>query len=272
MLSNLSRLPEILVCRRELREWLPPTLAYLRLHSVSYPYELRLRTRQVLTLYEPTDLVIFWLVFARRHYPVRASDRLILDVGANIGLFSIYAAREAPSARIIALEPFPDTFERLTQHVQANGLDQRVRALNCAVASAAGTQFMESAQGVPSQYRPVLSSLTNVMNVRHKGLEKPSGQTVAIRCETLAGLLESENIDHVDLLKMNIHGKEYEVLLSASPETLRRFGRIAVQYHEAPAHLNLGKDRLFEHLHRAGFALTTDADTGRGAGLAILTA
>src|SRR5580765_7383609 len=113
LLTSPSRLLEILVCRRETEQWLAVTLAYLRLRELPLPYNLRLRTGQKLTLKERIDIVVFWLVFLRRHYPVAASDRVIVDVGANIGLFTIYAARQLPDARIIAVEPFPETCRRL---------------------------------------------------------------------------------------------------------------------------------------------------------------
>jgi FkbM family methyltransferase len=269
VLQNLRRLPEIWICRKETSQWFPLTLAYLGLRAIPFPYEVRLRTGETLSLTEFTDLVVFWLVFVRRHYPVKASDRIIVDVGANVGLFTLYAAREAPSARIIAIEPFPETFDRLAQLAKANLLENRVTRLKCAVTASSGSQFMESGSGVPSQYRAVLSPLTNRLNERHKGFGKPSGKGIPVQTETLAGLLDSQGINKVDLVKMNIHGNEYEVLLSTPPSALRRFGRVAVQYHEVPAELNLGKSQLIEHLQQAGFKLMLDKDTGRGAGIAV---
>ena len=270
--KHLRRLREVSACRKQTRQWIPLTLAYSRLRRLSFPYPLRLRSGETLTLCELMDVIIFWLVFARRHYPVEASDRSILDIGANVGIFTLYAARVAPSARIVAVEPFPGTFDRLVRHVQVNGLEQRVRCLNCAVTGAAGSQFMESAPGIPSQYRPVISPLTSALNVGHKGLETPSGDKVAVNCVTLEGLLDATGFAQADLVKMNIHGNEYEVLLSASPGTLRKCRRIALQYHEVPASLKLGKQQLVSHLARAGLKLSLDVDTGRGAGLAVFAA
>jgi FkbM family methyltransferase len=271
-LRNLLRFPEIWICRKETAQWFALTLAYLGLRAIPFPYEVRLRTGETFTLTEFTDLVVFWLVFIRRHYPVKASDRVIVDVGANVGFFTLYAAREAPSARIISIEPFPETFERLTHLAQANLLENRVTRLNCAVTASSGCQFMESASGVPSQYRAVLSPLTNRLNERHKGIAKPGETGIPIQTETLVGLVDGQGISKADLLKMNIHGNEYEALLSTPPSALRRFGRIAVQYHEVPAKLNLGKKQLIEHLQQAGFKLTLDKDTGRGAGIAVFAA
>src|SRR3974390_562522 len=130
--ANLARLREIALCRAETGQWRVLALAYLKARPLHYPYELKLRSGHRLRLQERTDLVIFWLVFVRRHYPVRETDNTIVDVGANIGIFTLYAAREAPAAKIVALEPFPDTRERLVELVEGNGLSGRVTIMDCA--------------------------------------------------------------------------------------------------------------------------------------------
>ena|ERR1700693_1471046 len=269
---NLARLREIAVCRKETKQWPAITLAYLRLTRLRYPYELTLRGGQRLVLHEYTDLVIFWLVFARRHYPVRASDRGIVDIGANIGVFTLYASREAPQAKIISVEPFPSTRARLAKLVENNGLAGAVTILDCALTGESGEGAMDDAEGIPSQYRRVYSEATQTLNVRHRGRagqrQSPSG--IALHKATMGEMLDQAVISSADLLKMNIHGSEYEVLLSAPPAVLQRCARIVLQYHELPAEANLTKHDIFEHLEKAGFVLASDDDTGRGVGLAIL--
>jgi FkbM family methyltransferase len=271
LLMNFKRLPEIPACRKETRQWLSLALAYSGVRPLRFPYELRLRSGEVLILREHMDLVIFWLVFARRHYPVRRSDAIIIDVGANIGFFTLYAVRQAPSAQVIAIEPFPDTFLRLKELIRTNHLEHRVRMLNCALASSAGAAAMDARPSVPSQYRAVSSALTQRLNLEYKGSAPAAADDVPVRTMTLSQLLTDEGLTSADLVKMNIHGNEYEVLLSTPPDVLRRFQRITVQYHSLPTDLRLGKEQLFEYLGRAGFELAFDSDTQRGAGLAVFT-
>jgi FkbM family methyltransferase len=225
-------------------------------------------------LLEHIDLVVFWMVFARRHYPVAASHRIILDIGANIGIFTLYAARKAPAARIIAVEPFPDTRERLEELVETNHLRDRVTILNCAVTGTAGERTMESAKGMPSQYRRIYSPETATLNASHRGPAgaKQDDNGVPVRSETLAHVLDHARVTIVDLVKMNIHGSEYDVLLHTDPGVLQHCRQIAVQYHELPPEMRLGKEQIFEHLKRLGFNLITDDDTHRGSGLAVFAA
>jgi FkbM family methyltransferase len=273
LLANLSRLPEIVGCYRETDQWLTVALAYLGLRELHFPFNLRLRSGETLTLEERVDLVVFWMVFVRRHYPVQNSDRVIVDVGANIGLFTLYAARQAPRARIVAVEPFPETVRRLQRHLQDNRIADRVTVLNCALAAEAGWGEMDSADGIPSQYRRIHSEATATLNVQHRGvaaLDESPGLPVENR--TLADILELADADNVDLMKMNIHGSEYAVLMKTSDGVLRRFRRIAVQYHDLPAASNMGKTQLFSCLGENGFRLVCDRDTRRGSGLAVLSA
>jgi len=131
---------------------------------------------------------------------------------------------------------------------------------------------MDSAEGIPSQYRRIYSPETATLNARHRGLAgaEHGKAGVPVRTETLAQVIDRAGVTVADLLKLNIHGSEYEVLMSADPRVLRRFRTIAVQYHELPAEKRLGKEQLFEHLNQLGFGLMADADTQRGSGLAVL--
>jgi FkbM family methyltransferase len=246
LLANLGRLPEILACYRETRQWLPVTFSYLGLKELHFPYTLVLRSGEKLTLGEHIDVVIFWMVFVRHHYPVNHSDQLIVDIGANIGLFTLYAARKVPTARIIAVEPFPDTSRRLRRHLEENRFADRVSVINCAVAEESGRGEMDSAEGIPSQYRRIHSEATALLNTKHRGMTAVENLPgIPVDTKTLAQILELGNVLDVDLMKMNIHGSEYAVLMNAPADVLRRFRRIAVQYHEMPAASKLGKTELF---------------------------
>lgn len=270
VIALAKRLGEVISCARLTSNWLPLSLAYLKLTSLPYPHRVHLRTGESLTLRESTDLVIFWLIFVRRHYPVQPSDQTIVDVGANIGIFTLYAARTAPAAHIIAVEPFPETLKRLEETVETNHLEGRVTIIPCAITGSEGTVFMDDSVGVPSQYRSILTGVPQMLNRNHKGNALP-GVGESVPTLTLSELLSTGNLEHVDLLKANIHGNEYEVLLGSPDSALSHFDRVAVQYHEVPKELGVGKMDLFRRMEDVGFHLVADADTRHGAGRAIFT-
>lgn len=277
LLATLGRAKEIAACRKETKQWLPLTLSYLGIRRISYPYHLELRTGESFTLQEPMDLVIFWLVFARRFYPVTGSESVIVDVGANVGMFTVYAARKAPLAQVISVEPFHGTFERLKQHVKENKLIRRVHCLNVALSGSVGTSLMHGGGGgVPSQHSSLADAASESVNINYQGKGMPGASPALaeeiserVHTETIASLLQKEGIGSADLVKMNIHGVEYEVLLKSDAETLRRIKRLAIVHHELPENFGIGKEQLVHHLTSAGLELVSDEETGRGSGLAV---
>lgn len=66
-----------------------------------------------------------------------SSKAMFVDVGANVGSYTILAAGVA-GASAVCIEPSPSTFDRLTRNVHANGLDDRVMLVQAAVGDKAG--------------------------------------------------------------------------------------------------------------------------------------
>jgi len=74
--------------------------------------------------------------------------------------------------------------------------------------------------------------------------------TAEVEAVSLAGFLESTCERQIDLLKMDIEGSEYEVLLAASSRDLDRVRRINLEYHQKPG---FTKRDILEHLGQCGF-------------------
>ena len=254
VLKHFNRAPEIFRCAKESRQWVQVTAAYLGLSRLPYPYILHLRAGEQVRLEEPTDLKTFWQVFLRKVYRVEAADRLIVDVGANIGLFTLYAARQAPRAQIVALEPFPATFGRLSATVREHNLESRVTCLNYAAAGESGVRVMRDV-AVPSQRRSLATPSTDLPGTPVCG-------------KTLEQILDENHLLQVDLLKMDIEGSEYEVLLGAPQRTLKQIGRLALEYHGDSAPYS--KQQLFEHLGLTGFSVSWDECDELGYGVVDL--
>ena len=71
-------------------------------------------------MYEPDELAELGGAIER----LKTTGRpfVFIDIGANVGLFSLFvAAKAGPQARIIAIEPEPGNFERLTFNIESNG-------------------------------------------------------------------------------------------------------------------------------------------------------
>jgi FkbM family methyltransferase len=249
-LARIERAPEVLRCRQQADEWVTVTLAYLGFRKIQFPYVLRLRGMPPAVLHEIYDLKTFWQIFLHQCYRVEPTDRVIVDAGANIGLFSLFACRVARKARILAIEPFPATFDRLVQLIRVNGLSDRVRCVNAALCASDVPRVMRGTG--PSQMHFVAPA-------------ESAASGIAVMPTTLPQVLEMAR-EPVDLLKMDIEGSEYEVFPATPPDLLRTIRRIVVEYHGSPE--PEARDALFETLRTAGFKVRSDERDAEGYGVA----
>ncbi len=250
-LRRINRAPEILRCMRLTTQWLPVTLDYLRLRSLAYPYRLSLRHLPAVFLKEPDDVRTFWQIFLHRCYRVKESDRTIIDAGANIGLFTLYASQKAREAKIVSVEPFPETFDRFSQLVRDNQLGDRVKPLMCALGGSEGVRMMLKRGPAPSPRKQVFHL-------------KPGQPAFEIPTTTLAHIVNNVESE-IDLLKMDIEGGEYEVILSTPQDVLRRIRRIVLEYHGDVKPYTT--EDLLAYLSEAGFELRSRVQDATKTGL-----
>jgi FkbM family methyltransferase len=154
-------------------------------------------------------------VFVRRRYGSVERFRTIVDVGANVGSFAIYAAQSCPGARIFCYEPEQQNFRLLKQNIQINGLDGRVAAFQCAVASSSSRRKLA-----------VRISQCNSFEYLRDGASHQ-----LVDCMTLQDILSEHRPQGIDLLKMNCEGAEYEILECCSQSDYDRIANIRLEYH-----------------------------------------
>jgi FkbM family methyltransferase len=252
LVRHVDRIPEILTAARTIDRFLPVTLEYLDAKAIGYPMDARLQNGLRVRLTEREEVKILWHIFVRKCYGVRGNESVILDLGANVGFFALYAATNAPAARIYSAEQVPATFQRLTRHLEWNGLTARVTALNCAVVGHEGKRFM-AAENVPAGQQRLLAER-----------REHAGSGIEVSGSTLESLLERYNLDSVDLAKVDIEGSEYEVLLSTPLSVLRRIARMDLEIHNNITAQGHTASELMEHLRAAGLALASIETDAQG--------
>ena len=116
----------------------PEALARYLSQRGGYPWEIGLRTptgRVRATLYSRHDLLTVNEVFCRGDYGFQA-PRLIVDVGANIGLATLFWLSRRPDAKVYCYEPDPVNVERLRRTLR--GYEDRYVLAQAAVGAVAG--------------------------------------------------------------------------------------------------------------------------------------
>lgn len=158
-------------------------------------------------------------VYERRPAFVPRPDWCVIDCGANIGMFSLRAAR-AGCAQVLAIEPDPETFARLAFNLQRN----RATAVTALQAAAGRTT------GCGAFVRYGVSTLGQLASEERSAARASS--EVAVDVMTLADLFDRFALRSVQLLKLDIEGAECEALEGARP-VLDRIERIVMEFHGA---------------------------------------
>jgi len=243
-IRHIDRLPEVFTCLGAMQQGPAIAASYVGLKRLRLPRTVRLRNGTSYRLEEHTDLETLWQIHFHHVYPLRADDRVIVDAGANVGLFACWAAIRNPRARIYAIEPSPDNIGRLVEHLRMNGLEDRVQLFESALSASERTVWLaDNPNG--SQMRHVTSKPTD------------GGRTVPAL--PLAEVLARVPEERIDFLKVDIEGSEYEVLMAADADQLARVRRISLEYHEPPRGCPHDKTALIRHLSACGFGSIHDA-------------
>lgn len=140
----------------------------------------------------------------------------VVDIGAGLGDFSIFAASHCPAGQVHAYEPLAASFELLQRNLALNQV-RNVTAFNEATAPGGRVSLSGAAAG------PAVSTRFSAA----EGLEGVPAVDLAIIVDRLPG-------GRCDFLKIDCEGCEYDLLLSAAPETLARIARISAEVHAGP--------------------------------------
>lgn len=133
---------------------------------------------------------------------------VILDIGANVGLYSLLGSELVGSeGRILAFEPEPNTYAALLKNLSVNRI-HNVSALPMALSDSNG--LVELA--VPEEVKAKFEYGDSYLSMKPADANK---STAPIPCRRLDEVLEEMNILKVDVVKINVEGAEYLCLSGA---------------------------------------------------------
>lgn len=156
------------------------------------------------------------------------NDKIVVDIGANIGDSAIYFAIKG-AKEVIALEPYPSTFDSLVKNVEINGFKDRIKTLNAGYGKDGHIRVDPSKKAFGSTD---LSSSDTGVDVPILSLQK---------------IIKDYEIKSA-ILKIDCEGCEYG-LLEEDPRNLGVFQQIKIEYH-------YGYDRLVAFLRNCGYNVT----------------
>ena len=189
---------------------------------------------------------------------------IVFDVGANIGVFTLFAAKQG--AQIYAYEPIPPTFEVLQHNIHLHGFDNIAQARNIGLSNrteerlmfhypewsvcdswivqddwiALMTENWEDALDLfqiadPDRYKAIrsLGSKSQQQDAVREIIERASASQVQIECkfDTLSGVIARENIQSIGLLKLDAEFADWEILSGVKAEDWNRIRQVAMEVH-----------------------------------------
>lgn len=185
-----------------------------------------------------------------KNYLLKEND-VVIDIGAYIGVFAVYAAKKAKNIKVISYEPIATTFERLKKNIAINKLNDRIKPLCLAISKEAGSKKIFISPDTDASNTAFFSE-----NSLRAGFKKDNYEIVPTI--SFEDIFETNKVDRCDFLKIDCEGGEFEIILNAHPATLKKISHIAMEYHSDPSSLS-------DYLRKYGFVVELN-ETNNGCG------
>jgi FkbM family methyltransferase len=193
-------------------------------------------------------------------------DDIVFDVGANIGLFSLWAAQHYSNIYIYAFEPVPLLFEALNKNFQQTD-PNRLRAFpfglgreNATVtfachshATAMSTAYPYTQQEKAEFQQFILNNLSETRRAELQSKLESIFETEPIECQLRTGseVIQEINPPKIDLLKIDVEKAEMDVILGFTPEDWLKVRQVVIEIHNLDNRL----DAIQSLLSQAGFKI-----------------
>jgi len=187
------------------------------------------------------------------------TDTHFLDVGANVGYFSLLAATRCPQGRVYAVEPDPQNFRLFSASIALNGLRERISAVQTAASDEDGLAML-SDLGNPENRGARFTAKTRSALEAH--VHGPAPTFTEVRMARLDRLFAGERID---VLKIDVEGHEPPALRGA--EGLLSTYKPAILLEFSPGNIiNIASEppeTMLQFLRGLGYRWQVISDDGR---------
>jgi FkbH-like protein/FkbM family methyltransferase len=220
-----------------------------------------------------------------KHGITIAPGDTVVDIGANIGLFTAFVQAHAPGARVIAFEPSPAAYAALSANVARYGgvvtalpYGAGDRDATAAFTAYARSSVFSSFHADAAEDRAAIRAvIANVVRAEARANDADAealtdtlvasrldAEVVDVPVRRLSTVLANLAVERIDLLKVDAEKSELAVLAGLTPADWARVRQVVIEVHDATG------DRTREVrdvLERQGFAVTADEEsllTGSG--------
>lgn len=185
-------------------------------------HQIRLRNGLTLSANKNAgDLTTLFEIFVNDDYDFESdkdSKINILDIGANVGYFSLYISKRFPNSSIFSFEPFGDTFKRLRENIDKNRAEN-IKPLRFAISDFNGTADFYSFEWAGC-------------NTLHPGnFDENLSKKTTVDCIAFDKISEITGHTGFEFGKVDCEGSEYKIFLNSKDETIRSVKNYIIEVH-----------------------------------------
>lgn len=214
---------------------------------MSYKKQTRLNKRLIeININSDADESVFNEIFIEREYkvldPIILNARSpVIDIGAHIGMFSVYCACFNSTMQIFAYEPDIENYAAMKENLKLNNV-QNVLARNVAVGGVIGERILYLSR-----------DSHNHSIVGAEGAGDFSGVEKKVQAVTLERIFAQNRLASASLVKMDCEGAEFEILENLPGSVFAAVENFYVEYHEYSDEMK--PVRLKEIFQKNGFKI-----------------
>ena len=206
-------------------------------------------------------------IFAQQSY-LKHGIRLpngacVFDVGANIGLFTLFVNQQCPDARIYAFEPIPPIFETLRINADLYGSNVKLYPVGLSNTETTATfayypafsmmSGLSAYANAEQEVEVVKQFLRNEQQSRVPGSAtllkhadeilagRFEGQSYRCRLKRLSDVIQEEAVERIDLLKVDVQRAELDVLGGLEAEDWEKIQQIVMEVHDLEGQATEGR-------------------------------
>ena len=175
---------------------------------------------------------------------------MFLDLGANIGYFSLLVANNSPSVKVISFEPVAGLFQNMNDNISLNNI-KNISTINAAVGE------------ISEEKELFVSAPDNLGMSSFHQPENFSGKTERVKVVTMDDWFETSGLPKIDIIKLDIEGSELGALKGMKEVLQEQKPVLIVEINtETLSMFNLKPSDIYDHLkqlHFEGFLILENA-------------
>lgn len=226
LLQNfVGKIKILLIAKKLFLNWYLYPLVYFKLIKQNHVIFKTKTGLKIRLRVNSTDLIAFthvWLIqeYTSPEFEIHDDD-IVLDVGAHVGLFSLFASQFCKNGKIFCFEPIKENYEQLMENIKINNI-KNIIPFNCAVSD---------------QTKKIKIYLNDDESGHSMFLE--NSNYVEVDSISIIDIFENNSIEKCNFLKLDCEGAEYPIIESLSENHLKRIDKTVIEYHMADTQPNL---------------------------------